>query len=61
MDPETRLKKQKLSLDTDKIIKKINDPLKDYKIEGTIAQSKFGKVKLGIHKKTNEKVCFKYF
>ena len=61
MDPETRIKKQKLSLDNDKIIKKINDPLKDYKIEGTIAQSKFGKVKLGIHKKTNEKVCFKYF
>ena len=30
--------------------------LKEYKIEETIAQGTFGKVKIGIHKKTNEKV-----
>jgi hypothetical protein len=61
MNSEEHIKKQKPSLDNDKIIKKSNDPLKDYKIEGNIAQSRFGKVKLGIHKKTNEKVCLNNF
>ena len=38
-----------------------SDLLKEYKIEEVIDKCTFGKVKLGIHKKTNEKVYFKLF
>ena len=38
-----------------------SDLLKEYKIEELIDKCTFGKVKLGIHKKTNEKVYFKLF
>ena len=34
-----------------------NNILKEYKIEETIAQGTFGEIKLGIHLKTNQKVC----
>ena len=56
MDSEKIKKKHNLSLNNDKSRKKSNEKLKDYKIEETIAQGTFGKVKIGIHKKTNEKV-----
>lgn len=56
MDSEKIKKKQIPSLNNNKSIKKSNEKLKEYKIEETIAQGTFGKVKIGIHKKTNEKV-----
>ena len=56
MDSEKINKKQIFSLKTAKAIKKSNERLKEYKIEETIAEGTFGKVKIGIHKKTNEKV-----
>jgi serine/threonine protein kinase len=56
MDSEKIKKKQTFSLNIDKTMKKSNERLKEYKIEETIAEGTFGKVKLGIHKKTNEKV-----
>jgi hypothetical protein len=56
MDSEKIKKKQIFSLKTAKAIKKSNERLKEYKIEETIAEGTFGKVKIGIHKKTNEKV-----
>ena len=56
MDSEKIKKKQIFSLKTAKAIKKLNERLKEYKIEETIAEGTFGKVKIGIHKKTNEKV-----
>ena len=45
--------------DTNKATKKANELLNEYKIERIIAQGTFGKIKLGIHKKTNQKVCSK--
>ena len=56
MDSEKIKKKQIFSLKTAKAIKKSNERLKEYKIEETITEGTFGKVKIGIHKKTNEKV-----
>ena len=56
MDSEKIKKKQIFSLKTVKAIKKSNERLKEYKIEETIAEGTFGIVKIGIHKKTNEKV-----
>jgi hypothetical protein len=56
MDSEKIKKKQTFSLNIDKTMKKSNERLKEYKIEETIAEGTFGKVKIGIHKKTNEKV-----
>lgn len=56
MDSKKIKKKQIFSLKTAKAIKKSNERLKEYKIEETIAEGTFGKVKIGIHKKTNEKV-----
>lgn len=56
MDSEKIKKKQIFSLKTAKAIKISNERLKEYKIEETIAEGTFGKVKIGIHKKTNEKV-----
>lgn len=56
MDSEKIKKKQIISLANDKTIKKQNEKLKEYIIEETIAQGTLGKVKIGIHKKTNEKV-----
>ena len=57
MNLENKFKKQKFSLDNNNMINKSKESLKDYKIEKIIAKNSFGKVNLGIHKKTNEKVC----
>ena len=56
MDSEKIKKKQIFSLKTAKAIKKSNERLKEYKIEETIAEGTFGKVKIEKKKKTNEKV-----
>jgi len=56
MDSQNLRKTKILTLNDDKLLKKSIEKLKEYKIEGTIAQGTFGKVKIGIHKKTNEKV-----
>ncbi len=57
MDFERQIKRKKLFLDNNKMNSITNELLKEYKIEGIIAQGTFGKVTFGIHKKTNEKVC----
>ena len=56
MDYQKIRKTKIFSLNDDKLLKKSIEKLKEYKIEETIAQGTFGKVKIGIHKKTNEKV-----
>jgi hypothetical protein len=58
MDSENRNKNQKLYLKNDKTIIKSNESLNQYEIGETLAKSSFGKVKLGIHKITKEKVNF---
>ena len=45
--------------DTIKATKKTNELLNEYKIERIIGQGTFGKIKLGIHNKTSQKVCSK--
>jgi len=47
--------------DNIKTIKKKNELLNEYKIERIIGQGTFGKIKLGIHNKTSQKVCSKSF
>jgi hypothetical protein len=56
MDSQNIRKTKILTLNDDKLLKKSIEKLKEYKIEEAIAQGTFGKVKIGIHKKTNEKV-----
>ena len=56
MDSQNIRKTKILTLNDDKLLKKSIEKLKEYKIEETIAQGTFGEVKIGIHKKTNEKV-----
>ena len=56
MDSQKIRKTKIFSLNDDKLLKKSIEKLKEYKIEETIAHGTFGKVKIGIHKKTNEKV-----
>ena len=60
MNSENVSRKNKFSVDNDnKMNSKSKELLKEYKIEGIIAQGTFGKVKLGLHKKTKEKVAIK--
>ena len=60
MNSENLSRKNKFSMDNDnKMNSKSKELLKEYKIEGIIAQGTFGKVKLGLHKKTKEKVAIK--
>jgi len=58
MDSQNTNKKQNLYLSNDKAIIKSNESLNQYEIGETIAQGSFGKIKVGIHKITKEKVNF---